>query len=72
VPPIVVREELQSRRLVESARIPEVTESFYAIVPLSGRRTSGIGSAKASISGKRIQNADWNLRLKLRTAKVQR
>jgi LysR family transcriptional activator of nhaA len=32
VPPIVVRDELESGVLVEHCRIPEVTESFYAIV----------------------------------------
>ncbi len=32
VPPIVVRDELKSRILVEHCRIPEVTERFYAIV----------------------------------------
>lgn len=32
VPPIVVRDELQSGRLVERCRIPKLTEDFYAIV----------------------------------------
>ena len=32
VPPIVVRDELNTGVLVEYCRIPEVTESFYAIV----------------------------------------
>jgi LysR family transcriptional activator of nhaA len=32
VPPIVVRDELESGVLVEHCRIPEVTETFYAIV----------------------------------------
>ena len=32
VPPIVVRDELEAGVLVEHCRIPEVTESFYAIV----------------------------------------
>ncbi len=32
VPPIVVRDELETRKLVEYCRIPEVVESFYAIV----------------------------------------
>ena len=32
VPPIVVRDELESGVLVEHCRIPEVTDSFYAIV----------------------------------------
>lgn len=32
VPPIVVRDELEAGILVEYCRIPEVTESFYAIV----------------------------------------
>lgn len=32
VPPIVVRDELESGMLVEYCRIPEITESFYAIV----------------------------------------
>jgi len=32
VPPIVVRDELASGALVERCRIPEVTETFYAIV----------------------------------------
>ncbi len=32
VPPIVVRDELEARILVEHCRIPEVTERFYAIV----------------------------------------
>jgi LysR family transcriptional activator of nhaA len=32
VPPIVVRDELETGVLVEYCRIPEVTESFYAIV----------------------------------------
>ena len=31
VPPIVVRDELKSRVLVERYRISEVTETFYAI-----------------------------------------
>ncbi|MEO8461359.1 MAG: LysR family transcriptional regulator [Dokdonella sp.] len=33
VPPIVVRDELSSRILVEHCRLPTITESFYAIVP---------------------------------------
>jgi LysR family transcriptional activator of nhaA len=32
VPPIVVRDELETGVLVEYCRIPDVTESFYAIV----------------------------------------
>jgi LysR family transcriptional activator of nhaA len=32
VPPIVVRDELKSRMLVEHWRIPEVAERFYAII----------------------------------------
>jgi len=32
VPPIVVRDELRAGLLVERCRVPEVTESFYAIV----------------------------------------
>ena len=32
VPPIVVRDELESGILVEHCRVPEVTESFYAIL----------------------------------------
>jgi LysR family transcriptional activator of nhaA len=32
VPPIVVRDELETGALVEHCRIPEVTETFYAIV----------------------------------------
>jgi hypothetical protein len=32
VPPIVVRDELGSGLLVEHCRIPQLTESFYAIV----------------------------------------
>ena len=32
VPPIVVRDELEAGVLVEHCRIPDVTESFYAIV----------------------------------------
>jgi LysR family transcriptional activator of nhaA len=32
VPPIVVRDELEAGALVEHCRIPEVTESFYAII----------------------------------------
>ena len=32
VPPIVVRDELETGILVEHHRIPEVTERFYAIV----------------------------------------
>jgi len=32
VPPIVVRDELETGELVEYCRIPDVTESFYAIV----------------------------------------
>ncbi len=32
VPPIVVRDELDSGVLVEHCRIPDVTETFYAIV----------------------------------------
>ena len=31
VPPIVVRDELKSKVLVEYCRIPEITETFYAI-----------------------------------------
>lgn len=55
VPPIVVRDELKSGVLVEHYRIPEVTETFYAIVqkrrfpnrllgellPISGSATAG-------------------------------
>lgn len=33
VPPIVVRDELEAGVLVEHCRIPQLTESFYAIVP---------------------------------------
>lgn len=33
VPPIVVRDELESRQLVERCRVPGLTEDFYAIVP---------------------------------------
>jgi LysR family transcriptional activator of nhaA len=33
VPPVVVRDELRSRTLVERCRIPQLRESFYAIVP---------------------------------------
>lgn len=36
VPPVVVRDELQAGLLVEKARVPGVTEGFYAIV--QGRR----------------------------------
>lgn len=32
VPPIVVRDELKSGVLVELCRIPELSETFYAIV----------------------------------------
>jgi LysR family transcriptional activator of nhaA len=32
VPPIVVRDELETGTLVELCQIPEVTERFYAIV----------------------------------------
>jgi LysR family transcriptional activator of nhaA len=32
VPPIVVRDELETGVLVEHCRIPDVTERFYAIV----------------------------------------
>jgi LysR family transcriptional activator of nhaA len=32
VPPVVVRDELRSGLLVERARLPEITEAFYAIV----------------------------------------
>ncbi|MUZ62609.1 LysR family transcriptional regulator [Agrobacterium vitis] len=32
VPPIVVRDELEAGLLIEHCRIPEVTESFYAII----------------------------------------
>jgi len=32
VPPIVVRDELESGVLVEHCRIPQLTESFYAII----------------------------------------
>ncbi|WP_429931531.1 LysR family transcriptional regulator [Agrobacterium vitis] len=32
VPPIVVRDELETGLLIEHCRIPEVTESFYAII----------------------------------------
>lgn len=34
VPPIVVRDELSSGTLVEHCRLPGITESFYAIVPI--------------------------------------
>lgn len=33
VPPIVVRDELESGALVEYCQVPDVTERFYAIVP---------------------------------------
>lgn len=33
VPPVVVRDELRARTLVELCRIPQVEESFYAITP---------------------------------------
>ena len=33
VPPIVVRDELRSGVLVEHYRVPEVTETFYALLP---------------------------------------
>ena len=33
VPPIVVRDELETGVLVEYCQIPEVTETFYAIIP---------------------------------------
>ncbi|ABE37892.1 LysR family transcriptional regulator [Rhodopseudomonas palustris] len=54
VPPIVVRDELEAGILVEHCRIPEVTESFYAIV--KKRRfpnrllTDVLGIAKAATS----------------------
>jgi LysR family transcriptional activator of nhaA len=31
VPPIVVRDELESGALIEHCRIPQLTESFYAV-----------------------------------------
>lgn len=33
VPPVVVQDELASRVLVERCRLPEISESFYAITP---------------------------------------
>ena len=33
VPPVVVRDELRSKTLVERCRIPQLRESFFAIVP---------------------------------------
>ncbi len=33
VPPVVVRDELRSRQLVERCRVPGIHEHFYAIVP---------------------------------------
>jgi LysR family transcriptional activator of nhaA len=33
VPPVVVQQELEDRRLVERCRIPQIRESFYAITP---------------------------------------
>ncbi len=33
VPPVVVRDELQQKVLVERARVPEIREGFYAITP---------------------------------------
>ena len=33
VPPVVVRDELRTRRLVERCRVPGIHERFYAIVP---------------------------------------
>jgi LysR family transcriptional activator of nhaA len=33
VPPVVVRDELRARTLVERCRIPQIQESFYAISP---------------------------------------
>jgi LysR family transcriptional activator of nhaA len=33
VPPVVVRDELRTRRLVERCRVPGIHEHFYAIVP---------------------------------------
>jgi LysR family transcriptional activator of nhaA len=32
VPPIVVRDELDTGILVEHCRVPDLTESFYAII----------------------------------------
>jgi LysR family transcriptional activator of nhaA len=33
VPPIVVKDELKSKKLIEIMRIPNIHESFYAIIP---------------------------------------
>jgi LysR family transcriptional activator of nhaA len=33
VPPVVVRDELHAKRLVERCRIPQIKESFFAISP---------------------------------------
>ena len=54
-PPIVVRDELASGRLVEVAELPEIAETFYAITlerrfpnPLVARILSGDGVGEAS------------------------
>jgi len=33
VPRVVVRDELRTKRLVERCRIPQLRESFYAVLP---------------------------------------
>jgi LysR family transcriptional activator of nhaA len=33
VPPVVVRDEIERGELVETHRVPELTETFYAITP---------------------------------------
>ena len=58
VPPIVVRDELATGVLVEHCRIPEVTETFYAIVQkrrfpnrlLSELLTTGKSAANGTVS----------------------
>jgi LysR family transcriptional regulator, transcriptional activator of nhaA len=54
VPPVVVRDEIERGELVETHRMPELTETFYAITPsrrfpnplvgeLVGRMAKGAG-----------------------------
>ena len=57
VPPIVVRDELESGILVEHCRIPQLTESFYAIVQnrrfpnqLLGELVGGYGRPDPSLA----------------------
>lgn len=54
VPPVVVRDEIESGVLVETHRIPQISETFYAITPsrrfpnpLVGELVGRMGKAKA-------------------------